>query len=159
LIGAGAKFAGGQVITIPANGAVHLTPSKGFTLSAWVRIETAQTPQAYIAELGEQKHEVILGIAGLQAFARYDGLNWPVNLVQTNQLPTGEWHHLAVRIGDGRLTLFVDGVDAAHMNVDVTEIGGTLTIGGSAASDNYLIGELDELEVANAVRSADWLKS
>jgi biopolymer transport protein ExbB len=41
----------------------------------------------------------------------------------------------------------------------VQEIGGTLTIGGSAASANYFNGELDELEVANTVRSADWLKA
>jgi biopolymer transport protein ExbB len=159
LIAAGAKFAGAQTITIPATGAVHLLPAKGLTLSAWVRFDAAQPPsQAYIAQLADQGRELVLGVAGTQAFASYAGGDKPVTLTQPNQLTTAEWHHLAVRIGDGRLTLFVDGVDAAHVNADVQEIGGTLTVGGSADSSHYFTGELDELQVSNTVRSADWLK-
>jgi biopolymer transport protein ExbB len=152
------KFAGSQTISIPASGAVHLAPGKGFTLSAWVRFDAAQSGEVYIAELADQGRELVLGVAGAQAFARYN-TGTPVSLTQTNPLTTGEWHHLAVRIGDGRLTLYVDGLDAAHANVDLQEIGGTLTIGGSAASAHYFSGELDELEVSNTVRSADWLKA
>ena len=160
LIAAGAKFAGGQTITIPANGAVRLAPGKGFTLSVWSRIDAAQGgSQAYIAQLADQGRELVLGIAGTQAFARYAGSGAPVALTQTGQLTTGEWHHLAVRIGDGRLTLFVDGADAGHADAEAQEIGGTLTIGGSATNGNFYSGELDELEVSSVVRSADWLKA
>ena len=159
LIGSGVKFSGAQTITIPATGAVHLVPAKGLTLSAWVRFDAALPAQAYIAQLADQDREVVLGIAGTQAFARYAAGGSPANLTQANQLTTSEWHHLAVRIGDGRLTLFVDGADAAHANVEVQEIGGTLTIGGAAANNNYFTGQLDELEVSNTVRSADWLKA
>lgn len=159
LIGAGVKFAGAQTITIPANGAVQLSPGKGFTLSAWVRFAAAEpASQAYIAQLADQGRELVLGIAGTQAFARYVGTGSPVNLTQTGQLTTGEWHHLAIRIGDGRLTLFVDGADVGHTDAEAREIGGALTIGGSAAHGNYYTGDLDELEVSNSVRSADWLK-
>ncbi len=101
----------------------------------------------------------MLGISGTQAFARFTGGSAPVSVTQTDQLATATWHHLAVRVGDGKLTLFVDGQDVAHANLDAPEMGGTLTIGGSAAHANYLTGELDELEVATAVRSADWLKA
>ncbi len=159
LIGSGAKFAGAQTISIPANGAVHLTAGKGFTLSAWVRFEAAQS-QAYVGQLSDQGRELVLGIAGTQAFARYNGgAGAPVQITQSGQIPTGEWHHLAVRIGDGNLTLFVDGADAGHASAQAQEIGGSLTIGGSAANNNYYSGELDELEVANTARSADWLKA
>jgi biopolymer transport protein ExbB len=158
LIGAGVRFKGAQVLSIPANGAVHLAPNKGFTLSAWVRIDAAQN-DADIAQLAEQGRELVLGISGSQAFARYNGSGQPVAITQSGQLTAGEWHHLAIRIGDGRLTLFVDGSDAGHVNADVQEIGGTLTIGGAAAKSNFFTGELDELEVANSVRSADWIKA
>jgi len=159
LIAAGVKFAGAQTISIPANGAVHLAPNKGFTLSAWLRIEAAQS-DAYVAQLADQGRELVLGIAGMQAFARYQsGSGAPVSITQTGQLTSGEWHHLAVRIGDGHLTLIVDGADAGHADADAQEIGGTLTIGGSAGKSNYYTGQLDELEVANSVRSADWLKA
>ncbi len=159
LIASGVKFSGGQMISIPASGALRLAAGKGFTLSAWVRIEAAQT-DAYVAQLADQGRELVLGINGTQAYARFDGGSGaPTTVQQATQLTTGEWHHLAMRIGDGRLTLLVDGVDAAHANVDAQEIGGTLTVGGSAAAANYLTGELDELEVSNMVRSADWLKA
>jgi len=157
LIGTGAKFAGSQTISIAANGAVHLAQGKGFTLSTWTRIEAAQS-QAYVAQLSDKGHELVLGINGMQAFARYNGGSGPVQVAQTAQLTTGEWHHLAVRIGDGHLTLFVDGADAGNANADAQEIGGVLTIGGSATKSNYLSGDLDELEVSNTARSSDWLK-
>lgn len=159
LIASGVKFSGEQVISIPANGAVHLSAGKGFTVSAWVRFEAAQT-DAYVAQLSDQARELVLGISGTQAFGRFDvGNSPPVTLQQPGQLTTGEWHFLALRIGDGRLTLLVDGADAGHANADSQEIGGTLTIGGSAAGGNHYRGELDELEVSNTVRSADWLKA
>jgi biopolymer transport protein ExbB len=158
LIGAGAKFAGGQTIAIPATGAVHLVTGKALTVSAWVRFEAAQA-QADVAQLADKGRELVLGIAGTQAFARYNGGSGPpISLQQTGQLTTGEWHHLAIRIGDGRLTLLVDGGDAGHANVDAQEIGGTLTIGGSAAGDSFYTGEMDELQVSNVARSADWIK-
>jgi biopolymer transport protein ExbB len=158
LIGSGAKFSGAQTIVIPANGAVHLAAGKGLTLSAWVRFEAAQS-QAIVAQLADRGRELTLGIAGSQAFARYNGGGSPVQLTQTTALTNGEWHHLAVRIGDGHLALMVDGVDAGHGNADSQEIGGSLTIGGSAARANFFSGELDELEVANVARSDDWLKA
>jgi biopolymer transport protein ExbB len=160
LIGSGVRFAGAQVIAIPATGALRLQSAKGFTLSAWVRFAAAQpATQAYIAQLAEQGRELVLGVAGTQAFARYAAGASPVTLTQTDELKTGEWHHLAMRIGEGRLTLFVDGVDAGHANVELQEINGVLTVGGSADKGNYYSGELDELEVSNSVRSADWLKA
>jgi biopolymer transport protein ExbB len=158
LIGSGVGFAGAQTISIPATGAAHLAANKGFTLSAWVRIEGAQN-DADVAQLAGDGRELVLGIAGTQAFARYNGDGTPVTVTSSGQLTAGEWHHLAMRIGDGRLTLFVDGVDAGHVNAEAQDIAGVLTIGGSAAKSNFLNGQLDELEVAAVARSADWIKA
>jgi biopolymer transport protein ExbB len=125
-----------------------------------MRIEAAQpASQAYIAQLAETGRELVLGIAGTQVFARYTGTAAPVTVTQPNQLTTGDWHHVAVRVGDGHLTLLVDGTDAGHADVGLQEIGGALTIGGSAANANYYSGELDELEVANTARSTSWLQA
>lgn len=159
LIGGGVKFAGAQVISIAASGAVHLAAGKGFTVSAWVRFDGAQT-DAYVAELADQGKELVLGLAGTQAYARYSsGRSAPTTVQQTGQLTAGEWHHLALRIGEGHLALLVDGVEAAQANAEAQQIGGTLTIGGAAAGGHFYSGELDELEVANVARSADWLKA
>lgn len=158
LIGAGVKFDGSQVISIPANGAVHLSAGKGFTVSAWVRIANPQS-DAYVAQLADQGRELVLGIKGTQAYARYAAGGAPVTVTQSGQLSAGDWHHLALRIGDGQLTLFVDGADAGHASAQAQEIGGTLTIGGAAAGASYFTGELDELEVSNTARASEWIKA
>ena len=158
LIGSGVKFAGAQTIAIPANGAVHLANGKGFTVSAWVRFEAAQS-QAYVAQLADQGRELVLGINGATAFARYNGGGSPVTVTGTAALTTSEWHHLAVRIGDGNLTLFVDGADAGHAAAEAKEIGGALTVGGSATRSSFYSGDLDELEVSNVARAGDWIKA
>jgi len=159
LIGAGAKFSGSQLLSIPANGAVHLTAGKGWTLSVWARIDAAQS-DGYVAQLADQGRELVLGIAGAQAYARYNsGSGPPVTVKQTAELASGEWHHLALRIGDGNLTLVVDGVDAGHAPATAQDIGGMLTIGGSASGANFFSGELDELQVASVARSTEWLKA
>jgi biopolymer transport protein ExbB len=159
LIAAGAKFAPGQSISIPATATLRMSTGKGFTVSAWVRFETPQT-QTTVAELAEAGREFVLGINGTQAFVRYNGgAAAPVMLTQNGELSTGEWHHLAARIGDGRIALIVDGADAGDANAQSQDIGGTFSVGGSASGSNAYTGDLDELEVANVARSADWLKA
>jgi biopolymer transport protein ExbB len=156
LIGSGVKFAGTQVVAIPATGSLRLLPAQGLTMSAWVRIEGPQS-QAYVAALTDNSRSLALGIEGVQAFARYtDGT--PVQVGSTVALSTGEWHHLALIAGNGQLELLVDGDSAGKSPVTLGEIGGTLTVGGGASS-NYLVGELDELSVANSARTVDWVKA
>ncbi len=156
LIGSGLRFAGAQSLTIPASGALRLLPNQGATLSAWVRIESAQS-QAHVLELADNGRSLVLGIEGQQAFARYtDGA--PVQVGSTAALATGEWHHLALSVGGGQIKLLVDGELAGSAPVTLNEIGGNLTVGSGAAGANAFSGELDELEVSNTARSDDWIK-
>ena len=57
------------------------------------------------------------------------------------------------------MTLIVDGAEAGQANVTLAEVGGVLTIGGSAQNANELTGELDELQVSNVARSTEWIKA
>jgi biopolymer transport protein ExbB len=153
LIGSGTQFKGAETITVPATAALHLAAAQGLTVSTWVRIEAPQT-QAYLAALQDSGKELVLGINGTQAFANLAG----VSVTQTGgSLTTGEWHHVAARVGNGHLDLFVDGVAAGSAPVTVPDIGGTLTVGGSARGGNFLTGELDELQVSNTARPDEWL--
>ena len=159
LIGAGARFSGAHNISIPAKGALRLVPAQGLTLSAWVRIDAAQQ-NAYVAALEDGSKSLILGVDGTSIFGRWsDGTNPAVVAQSGVQMTTGEWHHLALRVGDGRLMLIVDGAEAGQANVTLAEMGGTLTIGSSAQNANVLTGELDELEVSNIARSTEWIKT
>lgn len=159
LIAGGAKFAGAQTVSVPASASLRLLPNQGLTASGWVKIDAAQK-QAYVLALADQGRELALGIDGTHAFASYSGGGAPVTVTQSgSELSSGDWHHLALTAGNGQLTLYVDGVSVGQAAVSLQEIGGTFTVGGSAKSGNYLTGEVDEVSVAKAVRSVDWIKA
>jgi biopolymer transport protein ExbB len=176
LVAGGAKFSGGQnggqTISIPASSSLRLLPNQGMTFSAWVKFDQPQA-QADLISLAEQGRELTLGIEGTHAFARYMGAGAPVSVTQGSDLSAGSWHLLALTVsegvgagagagagvGAGRLTLYVDGVAAGQAPVTLQEIGGTLTIGGSAHGSNYLNAEVDEVGVARIARSADWIRA
>jgi biopolymer transport protein ExbB len=159
LIGSGARFSGSQGISIPATGAVRLVPAQGLTLSAWIRIDAAQQT-AYIAALEDASRSLILGLDGTTIFARWSGGNGPAVVAQSGvQMTTGEWHHVAVRVTEGRMTILVNGAEAGEASATLSEVGGTLTIGSSAQGGNAFTGELDELQVSNAARSTEWIKA
>ena len=159
LIAGGARFSGSQSITVPASASLRLLPNQGFTASAWVKVDGAQR-QAYLLALADQGRELVLGIDGTRAFARYSGGGAPVTITQSNgELSAGDWHHLALTAGAGQLILYVDGVAAGQASVALQEIGGTLTVGASSNNSNFLAGEVDELSVAKSVRSSDWIRA
>jgi len=156
LIGGGAKFSGKETITIPATASLRLLPNQGFTASAWVRVEQAQ--KSVILSLADQGKELTLGIEGTRFFARANFGGVPVTVTQTTDFTMSQWHHVALTAGAGKLTLYVDGVSAVSAPVTLAEIGGTLTI-GAANGGLYFAGDLDEVEAAKVVRSADWIKA
>jgi biopolymer transport protein ExbB len=156
LIGGGAKFSGQESITVPASASLRLLPDQGLTASAWLRIEQAQ--QATVLQLADQGRSVALVVNGsrLEARANFGGV--PIVVAQTGDLALGQWHHAAFSVGGGKLTLYVDGLSAGSSPVTPAEIGGVFTI-GSASGNGLLTGEIDEVEVAKTVRSADWIKA
>lgn len=159
LIAGGAHFAGAQTISIPASPSLRLVPAQGITMGAWVKLGGPQQ-QAYLLALADPGHELVLGIDGTHAFARYSGAGTPVTVTQAgSELSSGDWHYLALTAGAGQLTLYVDGVSAGQANASLEETAGSLTVGSSAHSSNYLTGDVDQVAVSKAVRSPDWLKA
>jgi biopolymer transport protein ExbB len=156
LIGGGAKFSGKEVITVPATASLRLLPNQGFTLSAWVRID--QTQKSVVLSLADQGKEFTLGIDGSKFLAEANFGGTPVTVTQSADFTLGQWHHIGLTAGSGKLTLYVDGVSAASAPVTLAEIGGTLTIGAASASQ-FFTGDIDEVEAAKVVRSADWIKA
>jgi biopolymer transport protein ExbB len=70
------------------------------------------------------------------------------------ELPASAWAHVAVTVGAGKLTLYVNGAQAAQADLPA----GGAAIGGPLNVAAGLSGQLDQLEVASTVRSADWIK-
>jgi biopolymer transport protein ExbB len=156
LIGGGAKFAGKESITVPATASLRLLPNQGFTASAWLRIDAAQ--RATVFALSDQGKMLELAIDGVRLVARAAMGGAPVAVTQASDLALGQWHHVALTAGAGKLTLFVDGVALGSAPVTLQELGGNFTV-GARDGGGFLAGDVDEVEAAKVARSADWIKA
>jgi biopolymer transport protein ExbB len=157
LIGGGARFDGTSAITLADSPSTRVLPSQGVTISTWFRIEAAQQDAYLVSAEDSAGHALVLGLNGTAAYARLAPEGAAPVVLAGPETTLAEWHHVALRAGDGRLNLFLDGVDVASVDSELPEIAGGFTIGQAAAGANSFVGELDELEIANTVRSADWL--
>jgi biopolymer transport protein ExbB len=156
LIGGGAIFSGKEMITVPATASLRLLPNQGLTASAWLKIEQAQ--QSTVLVLADQGKSVELAIDGLKMVARASFDGPAVSVTQPSDLTLSQWHHVALTLGSGKLTLYVDGVATGSAPVTPVEVGGNFRI-GSADGSRFLTGEIDEVEVSKIARPADWLKA
>lgn len=156
IIGGGAKFAGKESITVPATPSLRLLPNQGFTASAWLRVESAQT--ATVLALADEGKVLELALEGSKLTARAVFGGAPVTITQTSDLALSQWHHVALTAAAGKLTLYVDGSAAGSAPVTLQAIGGTLTIGASGGT-RFLTGDIDEVEIAKVARSADYIKA
>lgn len=159
LIGGGLRFDGSGSLGVEGSSTLRVLAGQGATVSAWLRLEQPQD-DGWIAAFEDGDRQMVLGVRGMVPYARLvDGAK-VTEVVGTQELAAATWHHVAIRAGDGRLALIVDGSDAGSVDVEVPEFGGSFSAGGSTAGTNLLTGaEIDELQVATAVRSADWLKA
>ena len=155
LIGSGVKFTGKEQIHVPASPSLRLLPDQGFTASAWLRVEQPQ--QAVVLALTGQGHYLQLAINGNRLEARAALGGAPVTVTQPSDLATGQWHHVAISAGAGKLTLYVDGVSAGSAPLTLAELDGAFTV-GSDGTGAFLTGEIDEVEASKTLRSADWIK-
>ena len=123
---------------MPSTATLRVLPDKGVTISTWLRIEAAQS-DAYVLELADANRALVLGVDGTQAFVRLQtGRAGRRECAVGGRARRREWHHLAVTAGDGRMKLFVDGVEVAATPAELAEIAGRLMIGASAAGGQWL---------------------
>ncbi|MBC7974854.1 MAG: MotA/TolQ/ExbB proton channel family protein, partial [Myxococcales bacterium] len=100
---------------------------------------------------------IVLGLDGAKPFAESRAGGETALATATSDLTLSDWHHVALTVGGGKITLWVDGADAGSVATSVGDVGGSLTIGGSAGRENFFTGELDEFEVSSVARPAEWL--
>jgi len=142
-----AAFAGAGSLKIAGSPTMRVTAQGGATFSAWVRMPTAQT--AGLFALQEGNNAISLGIAGAKLIARAG----TAQVQSAVDLAPNAWHHVAATLGAGKLTVYVDGGPAGEVAATTPEMGGELSIGVG------LNGDLDEVEVADTVRSPAWIKA
>jgi biopolymer transport protein ExbB len=149
LIGASARLTG-TALEWPASDAVRAAAGTPYSVSLWAKPESAagtlfaQGPVS-LSLIGGNAG----GNAGGKAQLRVGGL-----VITGGDLPTGTWAQLGFSVGAGKATLTVNGVTAAQgdLPANIGGIEGPLRVGAG------FTGWIDELQIANQVRTAEWLK-
>ncbi len=141
LIGASASFNGNQVLDLPASDKLQAAAGGPYSISLWARpVATtgtllAQGPLTLALDAGK----LVLRLGALR--------------LEGGSLPPGAWAHVGATLGAGKATLYVNGAQAAQADLPTTApaIAGPLQLG-----QGYN-GLIDELQLAGATRSADWM--
>lgn len=155
-IGAAARFNGQGAITVNAAPALAVDPEKGWTFSAWAKIDQAQPNTVlFQAKDGSSWLEVVAQENGISA--RYQDAGGSEVQTGPAAVALGQWQHLAVVLSKDKLSLYVNGTRIAESQIHLAAMNPTLRI-GSAELDHAFVGWLDEVQIAKRARSADWIK-
>ena len=131
----------GEPLVIPANAATNA--SAGFTWSAWIK--PSALPQT--ASLYSQENNVDLSVA-----AQTLNLKIADVVITGGELKAAAWQHIAFTLNAGKAVLYLNGAQVATGDVPTVDTATDIKIGEG------FTGEVDELEIANIARSADFIK-
>jgi len=157
LIGGGLRLTDGQTVTVPGSASMVLEPAKGLTITLWLKLDEP-TANGAVLEFGPSGQGLLLGLAGGVPY-----LSLGAGQVKAaTPIPAGAWHHLAVTLGGGQATVYLDGVPTGQGNLTLTPLAGALILGAGptaqAAGLTGVTADIDELGVARVARSAGWLR-
>ena len=142
LIGDAATFTS-KPFVISVNPAVKRAAGGGYTWSAWVK--PTSLPQK--AVLYNQNEIINLSLNDQKL-----DLNVGTNVISGGELKAATWQHVAFTLQGGKATVYVNGDQVATGDAPAQDVESDIKIGEG------FTGEMDELEIANVARSADWLK-
>jgi biopolymer transport protein ExbB len=149
-IGEGIKFEGEATLVVPPSPSLKVGPAGGFTFSAWVKVASANQSSILFSQLDGAKSIVVALEDGKVVSAVNDG-SVTLRSEPTVDLPPGAWHHVALSVGE-ETALYVNGQKVAESAARCPDMAGEVTVGRGFQ------GEMDELELANMARTADWIK-
>jgi len=141
LIGPSARVAG-KAIEWPASARVQAAAGAPYAVSLWAK------PEAAGGTLFAQG-PLSLQLDGAKVLLRLGALT-----LSGGELPVNAWAHVALTLQTGKATLYVNGAQAAQGELPA----GAPAIDGPLRAGAGFTGLLDELQIATAARSADWVK-
>ncbi len=145
-LGAAATFKGDSQVALAASPSLKLVAANGFTFTAWLK--PADIQSGVLFKQVDGKNSLAIGIStGALAIA----VNGGKEFRSSTPLQAGVWQHVAVSIGAGKAAIFINGIAAGMADVPLADLAGEVTIGAGYR------GDMDELTLASAARTADYL--
>ncbi|MDY6828333.1 MAG: DUF2341 domain-containing protein [Pseudomonadota bacterium] len=157
-IAGGADLTADSQLIIADAGPLGFDPSQGWTLSFWLRPQTQDTgAQRIFARGGAEGLTLWLDRATLRLEWLEQGeplASWSGGLGDP-----AAWHHLAFVGTDTGVKVYLNGVAAGSLDGPIRPLGGALVFGASGEGRaDGMVGQLDEIAVAGAARSAEQLR-
>jgi biopolymer transport protein ExbB len=140
-IGQSARLAG-TPITFPANDKLRVPAGAPFTLSLWLR------PDAVAAGTLYAQGPLQVTLAAGKLTAKLGAVT-----LSAGDVAAATWSQVVLTIAPGKLSVYVNGIEASQpLPQPSPAIEGEVRVG-----DGYQ-GLVDELELSNVARSADWIR-
>ena len=145
LIGGALAFDGNAELALPSTPSLK-SSANGLTLSFWIRPTDAADAPVYTQTEGQSP--LVIAMRG----GKLEAQSGTLTATASAPLAVGTWQHVAIVAKDG-LTIYLNGQEVAKVAGSVPDLGGAAVIGKGFK------GEIDELQVSTAARSADWIKT
>jgi biopolymer transport protein ExbB len=153
LIAGSVRLTGQAAITISQSLGLDLSAGQPLTWSAWIKPQALQA-NAVIFAKREGGNALVIG--------ENNGIPYVeiVNGGTTKRTPAGEaivldvWRHLAVVADPARITLYLDGKVYGTLDAGLPALKGPSLIGRDTTGAAGFSGEIDELQISRAARSA-----
>jgi biopolymer transport protein ExbB len=161
VVGTGFQFNGTDAkMTIARSTSFNF--EKGFTFSAWVRLDQS-SGSAHLFSWADPKQSIVIGIDEAKPYCSLSSGSGEATMTpKTAALTAKTWNHLAVTVEpDKQITLYLNGTETSSIKFKgtVPAPSAEIIIGDSAKGGNAFSGDLDEVQVSNTARPAGWIKA
>jgi biopolymer transport protein ExbB len=139
---AGALHSDGQPVELPLNGRLALSAGSAMTVSLWIRPEAGTGPAT------------MLSLGSLRLVRAVDEVELQLDGKRLNAaaLPASAWTHLALTVGGGKATLYVNGKAGGQVDALLPEGTPNLVLGQGFK------GLIDEVQLLPAARDEGWVR-
>lgn len=148
LLGGSAVFEG-EAMVLPDTPALRREAGAAMTFSTWLKPAPASGDAVLFRQQSGAGAPLVVAVEQGKLAVRMPG----AQVFSAGEVKPGVWQHLAVTAGADRIAAYVNGVEVGSAAGTLPAVQGEIEIGAG------LQGELDELQLASAARSADWIKA
>ena len=153
MIAGGIKLSGNGGVTFGPVQKLADVSATGMTVSFWMKAgEPAD--RATLLDLGDGAQNLTLVLDHNQVVATSGG----AESTPATAFTPDSWHHVAAALSGQTLTLYIDGKPAGTLDGVALQSVSGFSIGDSMASGGAFTGDIDELRIDAAARSADEVK-
>lgn len=162
-IAGGVRLTGLNAISIPLAPDLASIEGSPATISLWIK-PTLFAPNAPIFTRRDADRSLVLGLDNGVPYAEVTTPNGTVRTPACPPLELNAWRHLALTIGGGKLTLWVNGESVSTIAGTLPTLNSPILLGKEKSPDASaeklpaFVGEIDELHLSKIVRPAGALK-